>query len=286
MVSGTFYPDDQDELLETIHSCFTNSIGPGRFPQRDNGGSKTDRVECVLVPHAGFKYSGPIAAHSYQLAHDFFISNEGKKCTAIILGPNHYGIGSGLSISPHRYWSTPLGILEVDNTTAKKMTQNSSSLDMDDIAHSKEHSIEVQLPFLQAVLPSDIRARFIPISIMLQDIDTSMELAERIVRVMQDSNQSFLVVGSSDLTHYESQNQASFKDRKVLEAVHNLDVTSFSNAIERFGVTACGYGPIATVMQISKLLGRRRGEVLRYATSGDITGEKSSVVGYSAVHFV
>lgn len=286
MVAGIFYPDDQDELFETIHGCFTHSIGPGRFPQRDNSTSKTDRVECVLVPHAGFNYSGPVAAHSYQLAHDFFISNKGKKCTVFVLGPNHYGIGSGVSISPHRYWSTPLGILEVDNFTARKMTQNSTVLDIDEIAHSKEHSIEVQLPFLQAVLPTGIRARFIPISMMLQDIDTSQELAENIISVMQDSNQSFLVVGSSDLTHYEPQNRASLKDQKVLEAVHNIEVSAFYNVVERLGVTACGYGAIATVMQISKLLGRRRGEVLRYATSGDITGEKSSVVGYSAVRFV
>lgn len=285
-VAGLFYPSDQDQLFESIHRSFTHTIGPGRFPLRDRSVVKTNRIECVLAPHAGYDYSGPVAAHTYQLAHDFFLSNKGKKCTVFILGPNHYGIGSAVSVSPHKYWSTPLGIVEVDNSTAKKLIEKSSILDLEEIAHSKEHSIEVQLPFLQTVIPSEVQARFIPISMMLQDIETSKELAEVIVGIMQDSDQSFLVVGSSDLTHYESQEQASFKDRKLLQTVQDLELSAFYNVVERLGVTACGYGPIAVVMQISKLLGRRFGEVLKYATSGDITGEKFSVVGYSAVHFV
>lgn len=286
MVAGLFYPDDPDRLFESIHRCFTHSVGPGRFPLPDDDVEETHRIECIVAPHAGYDYSGPVAAHSYQLAHDFFAANADGKNMVFILGPNHHGIGSAVSLSPHKYWSTPLGLVEVDAILTQRLVKKSSVLDIDEFAHSREHSIEVQLPFLQSILPPDCKIRFVPISVMMQDIETSKELAEDIFNVVQDSEQSFLIVASSDLTHYESQQQASIKDQNLLEPVKNLDLLSFYNVVERFGITACGYGPIAAVMQLSKLLGRKRGRVLKYATSGDVTGENSSVVGYSAVHFV
>lgn len=284
-MAGLFYPSNADGLFEEIHRCFTHHLGPGRFPNGKTGVS-TKRVECIIVPHAGYEYSGPVAAHSYSVAHDFFHSNPDKKITAIIFGPNHYGIGSGVAASASRFWSTPLGKVEVDVHVVEELVAKSDLIDRDDIAHSREHSIEVQLPFLQAVSASRQDLSIVPISLMLQDEDTARSVAEAISRVIDSTNRIFLVIGSSDLTHYEPQNTANVKDKKLLDEVHRLDTKSFYTVLERNNISSCGYGAIAVVMNIAKKIGNKEGRILKYATSGDVTGDLSSVVGYSSVHFV
>jgi len=286
-VAGTFYPLDKDELFESIHRCFTHPLGPGRFP--DNNSFKkeeTDRVECLVVPHAGYEFSGPVAANSYLVAHDFFKSITNKKTTAIIVGPNHYGVGSGVALSSAATWLTPLGEVKVAGDLSKKLRENCDILDIDDIAHYKEHSIEVQLPFLQVVSKKGNDLRILPISLMLQDIETIQQIAEGLLELIKSSDGEFLVIGSSDLTHYEPHAQATKKDAQLLESVTKLDLKSFYSVLERLSISACGYGAIATVMQVAKKLGRKRGVVLKYATSGDVTGDKSSVVGYPSVQFI
>lgn len=285
-VAGLFYPENQDRLFESIRRCFTHSLGPGRFPGVNTKSDSTDRVECLVAPHAGYDFSGPIAAHAYQVVHDFLCSNKERETTVFIIGPNHYAIGSAVSVAPHKYWSTPLGDIEVNVSIANRMVKESKILDMDEFSHSREHSIEVQLPFLQAMVSSDSTVRIIPICMMLQDIKTSNQLAKEILATIRKSVNSILIIASSDLTHYEPQGQALSKDRKLLEAIQKLDLLSFYNVIERLDLTACGYGPISVVMQISKAVGKESGCLLKYATSGDVTGEDDSVVGYSSVRFV
>jgi AmmeMemoRadiSam system protein B len=246
-----------------------------------------ERVECLIVPHAGYLYSGPVAAHSYQVAHNFFQHFKDKdQINVVILGPNHYGVGSGVSVSPASYWETPLGKIRVNSEMATAITQKSNIIDVDEISHSREHSIEVQIPFLQAV-SSSIRGAilFLPISLMLQDIETTTAVAEELVKIIQVSDDPFLIIGSSDLTHYEDQESASLKDKKLLEEVQKMNPGSFYNSLARLKVSACGYGAISTVMQVSKLVGKKEGKLLKYATSGDTSGVRSSVVGYSSVHF-
>ncbi|MDG6905815.1 MAG: AmmeMemoRadiSam system protein B [Nitrososphaerota archaeon] len=282
-VAGAFYPAEKDELFESIHRSFTHHIGPGYFPQgASRSGLETFDLECLIVPHAGYEYSGPVAANSYDVASTFFQSHSK---TVIILGPNHYGIGSGVSLSAFKKWVTPLGTVDVNSVFSSKLLQKCNMLDSDKIAHSKEHSIEVQLPFLQAV--SQGRSwDFVPISLMLQDLQTSKELSDAIFEVIRQSEGSFLLIGSSDLTHYEPHAQAKGKDLKLLETIRRLDTDAFYTTLERLSLTACGYGAIATVMQLAKKMGRREGLILRYATSGDVTGDNSSVVGYPSVRFV
>ncbi|MGI0090493.1 MAG: AmmeMemoRadiSam system protein B [Nitrososphaerales archaeon] len=285
-VAGMFYPSDKDELFESIHRSFTHPLGPGRFPH-GAAESGTKMVECLIVPHAGYAYSGPVAAHSYFIAQSFFASNVGRKVVVFILGPNHYGLGSGVAVSGSNSWITPLGSVHVNTDLATAIIRASSILDIDDTAHAKEHSIEVQLPFLQIVSSMREDWSFVPICMMLQDNETSKQVAESVFKVINTctDESSVLVIGSSDLTHYEPHIQAMAKDLELLESVSEMDPLSFYNVLERLNVSSCGYGAIAATIYVSKMLGRKKGTILKYATSGDITGDRSSVVGYPSVHF-
>jgi len=287
-VAGQFYPSDKDELYELIHRSFTNSIGPGKFPSGSQKPQEISRVECVIVPHAGYIYSGPVAAHSYKIAFDFFQKfKDEDRLVVFILGPNHYGIGSGVALSGVKRWHTPLGDISVATDFVKKLASDSRIVDIDDIAHSREHSIEVQIPFLQAMAGNmGDKVSVVPICLMLQDLETAGEVGDEVLSQIKQSNLPSLVIGSSDLTHYESHEKASLKDHAVLDEVTRLQILSFYNVLEIRNVTACGYGAIAAVMNISKKLGKREGTLLKYATSGETSGDKSSVVGYSAVHFL
>jgi MEMO1 family protein len=288
-VAGQFYPNNSDQLYELIHRCFTNSLGPSKFPTVSNRtrSDKISEIECLIVPHAGYVYSGPIAAHSYNFAFDFLQKfKKESKIVVVILGPNHYGIGSGVSLSDSSRWQTPLGEVNVAADLEKRLVSRSAILDMDGLAHSQEHSIEVQLPFLQAVAGSLVnKISIIPISLMLQDLGTATQVASELLDLIQNEKCPFLILGSSDLTHYEPQKKASEKDHRLLAEVERVSLTSFYNVLERLNVSACGYGAIAAAIHISKMIGKQRGTVLKYATSGDTSGDQSSVVGYCSVHF-
>ena len=285
-VSGSFYPADKDELYEEIHRSFTHALGPGHFPERAHDKSSHEmKVKCLIVPHAGCIYSGPVAAHSYLKAFEF-VSQAREKLTAIIIGPNHYGIGSGVSLSRNRAWQTPLGEVEVDEDVTRRISDNSEMIDIDNLSHSREHSIEVQLPFLQVI--SRIAKRqlsIVPLCLMLQDRETSKGISKAVSSVIAKSEKDFLIIGSSDLTHYESQKQAQSKDLKLLDAISRLELSEFYTVLERLNVTACGYGAIASLISISKELGLSKGTILKYATSGDTSGDYTRVVGYSSVEF-
>lgn len=291
-MAGFFYPSDKDELFETIHWSFTSSLGPGTFPSKNANlppiPSKQENIPCFVVPHAGYVYSGPIAAHSYSRVFEFLSTTSPKTVVAFILGPNHYGIGSGLALSPSKSWETPLGEVKVNESATKRLEQKSEILDIDETTHSREHSIEVQLPFLQVV--SKIAGKelsIVPICMMLQDRESAEQVSKALLSQIKEmtGRETVLLIGSSDLTHYEPQKQANTKDAKLLSCVSNLNILEFYNVLERQNVSACGYGAIATLMYVAKGLEMKKANLLKYATSGDSTGDKSSVVGYSAVQF-
>ncbi len=290
-VAGFFYPSYRQELVREIRRCFSDKkIGPGsdladRLGQVKEEVSSKQHTECFVVPHAGYMYSGPVAAHSFNKANELLISKS-EKITAIILGPNHYGIGSGVALSPSDEWETPLGKVKVDQDLSHAIAGFSQLTDIDGIAHSREHSIEVQIPFLQ-FLCQEKSLEIVPICLMMQDKETADEVSEAIYQAVRSKeNERVLILGSSDLTHYEPASKASSQDGKLLEKVSAMDVISYYSVLERLNVTACGYGAIAIAMSVAKKLRRAEGKLLKYATSGDVTGDQSSVVGYSAVHFV
>jgi AmmeMemoRadiSam system protein B len=230
----------------------------------------------LIVPHAGYKYSGPVAAHGY-----YHLASAGIVESIIILGPNHTGLGSGVSTMTEGEWSTPLGDVSIDTDLAREIVDSSDFVDVEDEAHRNEHSIEVQLPFLQFIYPR--RFKFVPLCMMLQDLQTSIEVGEAVAKAAEKRDAT--VLASSDWTHYEPQEEARSKDKQAIEAALRMNEKEFQEIIEERSVSACGYGPVTAMVHAAKLRGARGGNLLSYQTSGDVIGDKSSVVGYAAASF-
>ncbi|MEZ0290443.1 MAG: AmmeMemoRadiSam system protein B [Sulfolobales archaeon] len=273
-VAGSFYDGSRDRLLKRIEWAYTHPLGVGRLPSVSE--TRDPRVKLFIAPHAGYVYSGPIASHTY-----YRIASGGRPQTAIIAGPNHTGMGSLVATTLNAVWETPLGSLEVDSEFAREIMRESSYLDDDMTAHYMEHSVEVQLPFLQHLFGEDIK--IIPIVIMLQRPEVARDLAKAIVSAANKLNRDFIYVASSDWTHYEPYDTAYKKDLQALEYVKKLDLEGFYGYIEKTDHTVCGPGPVMLFIELARLLSFTKAEVLKYATSGDVTGEKDAVVGYAAV---
>jgi len=271
--AGSFYAGTPDALKRQIGNCFTHELGPGKIPTVKEGPRS---IIGLICPHAGYMYSGPIAAHSYyQLAAD------GKPDVIIILGPNHTGQGSGLAVMREGVWRTPLGDVQIDEETADQIVCKSKIVDVDEMAHAFEHSIEVQLPFLQYLYGS--KFKFVPISFLMQDFESSREVGHAVAEALNGKNA--VIIASTDMTHYEPHEMAEKKDKKAFSALEKLDERGFYSIVESLHITACGYGPVVALVTAAKLLGAKKGQVLCYKTSGDVTGDYSAVVGYAAVAF-
>jgi len=270
VVAGQFYADEKDELIEQIESCFLDKrFGPGKTPEVK---SVVDRkIVGVIVPHAGYTFSGAVAANSY-----YALAEDGMPESFVIIGPNHTGFGHAVSIMKEGVWETPLGEVEIDKSLAKEIK---SEVIVDDFsAHQSEHSIEVQLPFLQYVFK---KVKFVPICMLDQSYETCEKVSKVLGKVLKGKNS--VVIASSDLTHFESNEAAHKKDKAILDEIEKMSVKGVFDKLRYLNSSTCGYGPIATMLLTTKLLGAKKTEVLKYATSGDICGEKNSVVGYSAV---
>lgn len=272
--AGAFYEGDAEALKIQIENCFLQELGPKKHPQVNKNGPR--QLVGLICPHAGYMYSGAVAANAYyELAYD------GKPDIVVILGPNHTGYGSALSLMNEGVWRTPFGDVEIDVETANQIVQETHIVDVDDVAHRFEHSIEVQLPFLQYLYGSNFR--FVPICFQMQDFYSAVEIGQALAKVLTGKNA--VVIASSDMTHYEPQIRAAAKDKAALKAVEAMDVKRFYSIIERQNITACGYGPIATTITAAKGMGAKEAKLLCYKSSGDVTGDYSSVVGYAAVSF-
>jgi AmmeMemoRadiSam system protein B len=270
--AGAFYEGTPEALKRQIKNCFTSKLGPGKLPEIATSGLR--KVLGLVCPHAGYMFSGPVAAHSY-----YALATDGKPDIVAIFGPNHTGYGSGLAIMNEGVWRTPLGDVEVDGETANQIVRASHIIDIDDSAHSLEHSIEVQLPFLQYLFGSDFK--IVPLCFLMQDISSAKEVGQAAAKVLAGKNA--VIIASSDMTHYEPQERAERKDREALKAVEAMDENRFNSTIETNRVSACGYGPIIALITAGKILGAKEAKLLCYKTSGDVIGDYSSVVGYAAV---
>ncbi len=272
--AGAFYEADAEALKTQIKNCFLQEFGPKEHLKVNKTGSR--KVVGLICPHAGYMFSGNVAAKAY-----YELAQDGEIDIAVILGPNHTGYGSALALMNEGVWRTPLGDVEIDSAIANHIVQKTRLVDIDNVAHSFEHSIEVQLPFLQFIYGSEFK--FVPICFQMQDLSSAVEVGKALAEVL--ANKNAVVIASSDMTHYEPQRNASAKDKTALEAVEAMDEKRFYSIIETQNVTACGYGPMATVITAAKELGAKKGKLLCYKTSGDVTGDYSSVVGYAAVCF-
>ena len=272
--AGAFYEGNAESLKKQIKECFLHELGPGEVPKVAKIGPR--QVIGLVCPHAGYMFSGPVAAHAYHR-----LALDGKPDVVTIFGPNHTGYGSPLAVMNDGFWRTPLGDVEVDGETANRIVRESRVVDVDESAHRFEHSIEVQLPFLQYLYGSEFK--IVPICFLMQDLSSAREVGQAAAKVLAEKNS--VIVASSDMTHYEPQESAAKKDKLALEAVENMDEAKFYSTVETRNISTCGYGPIAALITAARISGAKEAKLLCYKTSGDIIGDYSSVVGYAAVCF-
>lgn len=270
VVAGQFYPEDKEDLEKMIRSCLESKFGPGTEKQDEQ------KIFGVIVPHAGYVYSGPTACHSFKA-----ISHQNTEL-AIVIGPNHYGVGSDAATMTNSKWLTPLGLVQVDTESAEQVAKKSKIIEIDAYSHSQDHSLEVQVPMLQTFLSSEFK--ILPIILRAQDLETAQDIGNAVYEIAQKKNS--IIIGSSDFTHYEENSFAHSQDKALIEPILKLDVERFYDVLRERKVTACGYGAIASTMIACKKLGATKGKILSYSTSGDVSGNDSSVVGYGAIKFV
>ena len=272
--AGMFYAGNPEDLKKQIEECFLHKLGPGKIPKVVEDGPR--KIVGLICPHAGYMYSGPVAAHAYHR-----LALDGKPEVFVIMGPNHMGYGSAIALMNEGVWRTPFGDIEIDYETASRILRVSELIDIDETAHKYEHSIEVQLPFLQYLYGSEFR--FVPIVFLMQDLKSSQEVGRALAKALEGRNA--VIIASTDMTHYEPHEQASRKDKLALSAVEKMNEEEFYSIIESYRVSACGYGPVAALIVASRLLGAKKAEILCYKTSGDVVGDYSSVVGYASACF-
>lgn len=258
-VAGQFYPGSADTLLRAVRS-YTNVSG-----------EKLTALGCV-APHAGYMYSGQVAGAVYgrlALPKRF-----------IILCPNHTGFGAPLAIMSRGSWLTPLGEVAIDEAMADSLKLEMPELTEDIESQRREHALEVQLPFLQA-LAKDFQ--FVPITVGTGNFETLVELGEAMARVIARQTEPLLIVASSDMNHYESDAATRVKDRKAIDRVLALDPAGLYATVIKEHITMCGYGPTVAMLTAAKRQGAKSAELIRYATSGDVSGDRDAVVGYAGI---
>jgi len=260
-VAGRFYPSDPQQLRRELDSFLS-----GEAPR-----SKIRARACV-VPHAGYKYSGHVAGAVY--------SRMDIPARVILVGPRHFPRGASFAILSEGAWQTPLGPAPVDRSLAEKIKRACPLLREDSVAHESEHSLEVQLPFLQRLAPS---FTFVPIVIGSSQFADLEALGVAIAEVIGSEPEPILLITSSDMNHYESEEITRVKDGKALDRVLAIDPRGLFDTVRKEEISMCGYGAAVATLTAVRLLGPAQGELVRYATSGEITGDFQEVVGYAGI---
>ncbi len=271
-VAGFFYPAAPSALLRSLEEVFRRA-GYAEVPHVAESGPRS--IRGAMCPHAGYAYSGHVAAAAYaRLAED------GAPDVFVLVGPNHTGLGEMISIYPEGAWETPLGRISVDSELAAEIQENCPLARFDQLAHMKEHSLEVQLPFIQAVFGE---AKIVPIAMLDQSPGAAASLGSAIASACSSLGRDCVVIASSDMSHYEPAEIAERKDRKALEAIISMNVEALYEVVSELNISMCGYGPAAAMLIASKLLGAEKAELVTYSHSGETTGDYSAVVGYASV---
>ena len=270
-VAGSFYDNDPKRLRAVLEECFVHPLGPGRQPAVAEAGPR--RLLGLVCPHAGFVYSGPAAAWSYAA-----LAEDGRPQTIVLLGTNHRLSGAPVALSAVTHWETPLGRLPVDRELARVLHDSDELFQIDDLAHEYEHSIEVQLPWLQ-LLYGEIS--ICPISLGQLRVKTVDTLAENLAQAL--AGRDAVIIASSDFSHHVPQDFAAQQDRAVLEKICAIEPEEMLKVVDERRVTMCGAAPVAAMLATSLLLGASQARQLTYYSSGDISGNRQEVVGYSAV---
>ncbi len=269
-VSGYFYPSSREALIENLKNLFMDEKGAGIFEVKDRWDKK---LVGVVSPHAGYMYSGYTATFSYKK-----IAEHGNPKKFIIIGPNHTGNGNNVSVYAEGFWETPLGNVNIDEKLAYEVVDRMENARVDEIAHLFEHSIEVQLPFLQFLFGDDFT--FVPICLKDQRYETTKKLADALLKIKED----FVIIASSDLNHYEDHRTTYEKDMVAIKAIESRDTKKFYEVLEKFNISACGLGSIATLMNYANSKDAKP-FLLDHKTSGEVSGDLINTVGYASIAF-
>jgi AmmeMemoRadiSam system protein B len=259
-VSGRFYPAEPAELLKAVKG-FLEPV------------QKRTKAIGVVVPHAGYMYSGHVAGAVYSRIE--------LPARNIVLCPNHTGFGTPLSIMKSGVWQTPLGEIRIDEGLCDALTTADPYLQDDVEAHRFEHATEVQLPFMQHIGGSGIE--FAPITIGTSNLQRLQALGRAIAQVIESAAQNTLIIASSDMNHYESDETTRVKDRKAIDQILAMNPEGLYDVVQREKISMCGYGPAVSMLTAAKLLGANKAELVRYSTSGEVSLDFDHVVGYAGI---
>ncbi len=266
VVSGMFYPDHPVKLQKDIESYLEDAI----IPDLDGD------IMGLVSPHAGYVYSGPVAAYGFKMIA------KRQYDTVVIIAPSHRVYFEGVALWDRGSFKTPLGTIDIDEETGREVLNIGGVIEANMGPHREEHSLEVQLPFLQSVL-SDFK--IIPLIMGNQAVSTCKKLAQSLFDAIQKSGKKFLMVGSTDLSHYYPYVEAKKLDAIIVRHLDAFDIPGMIKDIGNDKTEACGAGPMIATMMLCEKLGAGRGIALKYANSGDVSGDKSGVVGYVSAVF-
>jgi len=282
VVANQFYSGDKEHLVRELEKSFLDrERGPGKLPVIGKGEKE---ILGVVVPHAGYMFSGAIAAHSY-----YKIAENGFADSFIILGPNHTGYGSPVAAMIKGIWETPLGEVKINEELGKEVWKG--IIDNDETAHMYEHSIEVQLPFLQYI---NKKFDFVPICLAMQDYETSLEIGEILAEAIRKIGKKTIIVASTDFSHvgfnYRSMppkdmrvdEYAEKQDKIAIDEILKLDPKGLIDKVYQYNISMCGYGAVASMLIAAKKLGAKKAELLKYGTSYEVY-PNTSCVGYGAI---
>lgn len=264
-VAGSFYVSSAPRLRKEVE---------GYLAAASRVVARKERL-AIVCPHAGYMYSGATAGYSFASCANF----SRKEMTAVVIGPNHTGMGLPISVS-FEDWKTPIGVCACDTELAGAIVKGGKIARRDELAHAQEHSCEVQLPFLQVAAPS---ARIVCICMGWQDAEAARDLGKAICEAARKTGRDVVVIASSDFTHFESGEAARQKDSQAIALLGKMQGDEFESLVDARGLSICGHGPIAAALHYAKLSGAKKCELLRYTNSGETTGDSGNVVAYASL---
>jgi MEMO1 family protein len=272
-VAGRFYPSNPQVLRSEVRSYLSRTSGPAPalHPRTTLSQNPIPALGCI-APHAGYMYSGHVAGAVFAELQ------VPELC--LVLCPNHTGMGHPLAINSEGAWETPLGEVPIDSEFAAALKQRFPVLHEDTAAHRTEHAAEVELPFLQIRQP---RLRFVPIALGTGQFEILAQLGEILADTIATYKKEVLIVASSDMNHYESDPITRAKDHSAIEPILRLDPRALYDVVTQQHVSMCGFGPAVAMLTAAKKLGATSAELVKYATSGDISGDRDLVVGYAGI---
>lgn len=258
-VAGQFYYGTSSRLLRQVEEYTA-------------AGNAREEAIGIVVPHAGLVYSGPVAGAVY--------SSIKPPKTFVMLGPNHTGLGAAAALMDEGEWEIPTGTVSIDSGLAGRIARDNAVISRDVQAHSFEHSLEVQLPFIAHLSPE---IRIVPIALLSLTVDECLQLGEKIADAVKTVDYPVVILASSDMSHYQPDKVARAKDRLAIDRILDIDPEGLYETVRREGISMCGYLPVTVMLQAAKLLGAGSARLVKYATSGDVSGDYDSVVGYAGI---